>query len=101
MPHNEYLRYLVETGAVGLAILLFGAVLLIRRLAWRRGLPGMPGAGALGIAIVVGCMVNAAADNTLQYTTTGYAAALILAAILCAPTGVAGARAAVDAGGRR
>ena len=31
-PHNEYIRYLVETGVVGLAILLFGLGLLIRSL---------------------------------------------------------------------
>jgi O-antigen ligase len=101
VPHNEYLRYLVETGAVGLALLIFGAALLIRRLARRRELPGAPGAGALGVAIVAGCLVNAIADNTFQYTTTGYAAALILAAILCAPAGGRGAMTAIDAGGRR
>jgi O-antigen ligase len=82
VPHNEYLRYLVETGVIGLAILLGGLVMLIRRLAARRRVPGAPDSGALGIAVVAGCLVNALADNTLLYTTTGYAAALILAAVL-------------------
>ncbi len=87
VPHNEYLRYLVESGVVGLAILLWGVAILIRQLARRRRIPGMPGAGTLGIAIVVGCLVNGLADNTLQYTTTGYAAALIVAAVLSVPVG--------------
>ncbi len=87
VPHNEYLRYLVETGAIGLAILLWAVVLLVRRLARRRRIPGMPGVGALGVAVVAGCLVNAAADNTFQYTTTGYAAALIVGAVLSLSAG--------------
>jgi O-antigen ligase len=85
VPHNEYLRYLVETGAIGLMILLWAIVLLVRSLARRRGTFDGPDAGTLGIAIVVGCLVNALADNTILYTTTGYAAALIVAAVLTSP----------------
>jgi O-antigen ligase len=85
VPHNEYIRYLVETGVIGLAILMWVLVILIRRLAERRRIPGVPNGGTLGIAIVAGCLVNALADNTLLYTTTGYAAALILAAVLASP----------------
>ena len=80
-PHNEYLRYLVETGAAGLAILLWSVGFLIRRLARRRGV-GTNNVGAFGIAVVVGCLVNALTDNTFLYTTTGYAVALIVAAVL-------------------
>lgn len=85
VPHNEYLRYLVETGVIGLTILLWAVVLLIRRLARRRRMSDIPDAGTLGLAILAGCLVNALADNTLLYTTTGYAAALIVAAVLSLP----------------
>jgi O-antigen ligase len=93
VPHNEYLRYLVETGMVGLMILLAAVVILIRQLSARRtfsdtsgGTTQWSGAGTLGIAIVVGCLVNALADNTFLYTTTGYAVALIVAAVLSLPS---------------
>jgi O-antigen ligase len=92
VPHNEYLRYLVETGVIGLGLLLAALVLLIRQLARRRPAGGETGrspeqqsAAALGIAVVVGCMVNGLADNTFLYTTSGYAVALIVAAALAAP----------------
>ena len=86
VPHNEYLRYLVETGVIGLTSLLSPSSSYIRRLAQRRrGAFGAPNAGALGIAIIAGCPVNAIADNTLLYATTGYAAALIIGAILSMP----------------
>jgi O-antigen ligase len=85
VPHNEYLRYLVETGAVGLMLLLGGVVVLLRRLGSRRGTPGAPGVGVLGIAIVAGCLVNSLADNTFLYSTTGYAVALIVGAVLSMP----------------
>jgi O-antigen ligase len=87
-PHNEYLRYLVETGVVGLAILLWGVVILIRRLARLRKTPGTFNAGTLGIAIVVGCLFDAVADNTFLYTTTAYAAALVVVAVLSSPSSV-------------
>lgn len=89
VPHNEYIRYLVETGVIGLTILLWTLVLLVRSLARRRGTFGMPNAGTLGLAIVAGCLVNALADNTFLYITTGYAAALIVAAALSSPSSTA------------
>ena len=87
LPHNEYLRYLVETGVVGLAILLAGLAILIRDLLRKRKIPDTASlstfnAPSLGLAIVVGCLVNSLADNTLLNSPTGYAAALIIAAIL-------------------
>ncbi len=92
VPHNEYLRYLVETGVVGLALLLLGLFVLLRTLAARRPPPddrsaaaGQAGAAALGIAVVVGCMVDALADNTFLYTTSGYAAVIVVAAVLAIP----------------
>jgi O-antigen ligase len=95
VPHNEYVRYLVETGAVGLMILLGGLTLLIRQLARIRRLPGALAAGTinvgtLGLTIVIGCLINSLADNTLLNSTTGYAAVLIIFAALNAAR-VAGA----------
>jgi O-antigen ligase len=87
VPHNEYVRYLVETGVVGLAILLWATVLLIRGLARRRRTPGTLTAGTLGIAIVAGCLFNALGDNTFIYSTTDYAAALIVMAVLNSSSG--------------
>jgi O-antigen ligase len=78
LPHNEYVRYLAETGAVGIGLLLaglgaFGFVLL-------RGSDRGRGAGALGAALLAGLMVNALAANTLLYTPAAYAAVAVLAA---------------------
>ena len=93
LPHNEYLRYLVETGVVGLAILLAGSrAPAITRLIRRRKTPGTLQAGtlnaaALALAIVAGCLVNSLADNTLLNSPTCYAAALIVAAVLAYPSG--------------
>jgi O-antigen ligase len=91
-PHNEYIRYLVETGVVGLTILLAALTLLIRGLMRRRRIPGTLDGGtlnapSLALAIVVGCLVNSLADNTLLASPTGYAAALIIAAVLALPVG--------------
>jgi O-antigen ligase len=83
VPHNEYIRYLVETGVVGIAILLWALGLLIRRLARQRRVLGTLNSATLGIAVLVGCLVNALADNTFLDSTTAYAAALIVAAVLC------------------
>jgi O-antigen ligase len=98
-PHNEYIRYLVETGVVGLAILLGAVAILMRTLVRRRRMPGTLAAGTLnaptlGLAIVIGCLVNSLADNTLLNSPTCYAAALIVVSVL-ASTGI-GASSAPD-----
>jgi O-antigen ligase len=87
LPHNEYVRYLVETGVIGLAILLSALAILIRSLVRRRGVSGSPGANgaSLALAIVAGSLVNATADNTLLYSAASYAVALIIAAVLISP----------------
>jgi len=82
LPHSEYVRYLVETGVVGLITLLWAVFILIRRLARSRATPGTRNAGALGAAIVVGLLVNAIGANTLLYTTSAYATALVIGAVL-------------------
>jgi isoprenylcysteine carboxyl methyltransferase (ICMT) family protein YpbQ len=83
-------RYLVETGVVGLTILLCALALLIRDLARRRRSEGAMHAGArnapaLALAVVIGCLVNALADNTFLNSPTCYAAALIVVAVLSLP----------------
>jgi O-antigen ligase len=90
LPHNEYLRYLVETGVIGITILLAALAILIRHLLRMRRNPGEIGAetvnaSTLALAIVVGCLVNSLADNTLLNSPTCYAAALIIAAVLSLP----------------
>jgi O-antigen ligase len=90
LPHNEYIRYLVETGILGFAILLAALATLLRALLRKRARLGTTGEGtlnaaALAIAIVVGCLVNSLADNTLLNSPTCYAAALIVAAVLALP----------------
>jgi O-antigen ligase len=90
-PHNEYIRYLVETGVVGLVILLAALTLLIRGLVRRRRIPGTLDAGTLNaptlaLVVILGCLVNSLADNTLLVTPTCYAAALIVAAVLAYPS---------------
>jgi O-antigen ligase len=86
-PLNEYVRYLVETGVIGLTTLLCALALLIRRLIGMRHGPDTPGAGfqnapTLAIAIIAGCLVNSLADNTFLNTPTSYAAALLIVAVL-------------------
>lgn len=86
-PHSEYIRYLVETGVLGLMTLFAALVILIRGLVRMRGIPGRIDGGthngpALAIVIIAGCLVNSLADNTLLNSPTCYAAALIVAAVL-------------------
>jgi|HubBroStandDraft_2_1064218.scaffolds.fasta_scaffold00240_17 O-antigen ligase len=89
-PHNEYVRYLVETGLAGFITLSLALVLLVRNLLRRRRLRDTLGARAhsastLALVTVVGCLVNSLADNTLLDSPTCYAAALLIAAVLGFP----------------
>jgi O-antigen ligase len=90
-PLNEYIRYLVETGIVGIAILLAALFLLVRALVRKRRTPGTLAtetlnAPTLALAIIAGCLVNSLADNTFLNSPTCYAAALIVAAVLAYPS---------------
>jgi O-antigen ligase len=85
LPHNEYLRYLAETGVVGLITALWGVCILLRRMV-RRRTTGTRNAGALGVSLVAGFLVNAVVANTLIYTTAAYAAALVVGAVLSSST---------------
>jgi O-antigen ligase len=85
LPHNEYIRYLVETGVIGVAILLAALGLLIRQLARMRGDLSdteRVNSATLALAVLVGCLINSLADNTLLNSPTCYAAALIVVAAL-------------------
>jgi hypothetical protein len=86
LPHSEVVRYLVETGALGFITLLVGIGALLRRLARRRRLPHVGDAATLGMAVTVGLLVNCVASNTLLYTPAAYAATLIVAIALAAPS---------------
>jgi O-antigen ligase len=89
-PHNEYIRYLVETGAVGLILLLAALAVMVRALFSRRRLATAGDtesskAATLALVVLAGCLVNSLADNTLLNSPTCYAAALIVAAVLAIP----------------
>lgn len=86
LPHNEYLRYLVETGVIGVALLLGALALLLGKLFRRRRIELLAGSAAnaptLAIATIAGCLVNSLADNTFLNSPTCYAAVLIVIAVL-------------------
>lgn len=86
VPHSEPLRYLVETGIFGLATLVTAIAFLLRRLARQRRIHDAGNSATLGVAIVLGLLVNSIAANTLLYTPAAYAAALIVAAVLISPS---------------
>jgi O-antigen ligase len=81
-PHNEPLRYLVETGIFGLLTLFAAVIFLLRRLARLRRIPGAHETATLGIAVVVGMLINGVGANTLLYTPAAYVAAMVVAAVL-------------------
>lgn len=90
-PHSEYIRYLVETGVVGVAILLAAIFLLVRSLVRKRRIPGPSNAGTsnaatLALVMIIGCLIDSLADNTLLDSPTCYAAVLIVAAVLAYPS---------------
>lgn len=84
LPHSEYVRYLVETGVLGAALLIVGLVMLLRRLMRQRSSGDVGNAAACALALAIGLLVNGLAANTLIYTPAAYAAALILGAALAA-----------------
>jgi O-antigen ligase len=87
LPHNEYLRYLVETGVLGVATIIVALVSLIRSLIRKRNSAsaapsGTINAPTLALAVVAGCLVNSLADNTLLNSPTCYAVALVVGAVV-------------------
>jgi O-antigen ligase len=87
LPHNEYIRYLVETGIVGVVSLLSALAILVRGLIRNRKASGVLETGSvsapgLALVMILGCLVNAVADNTFLYSTASYAVALVVATAL-------------------
>lgn len=54
----------------------------------QRRITGNRETATLGLAVVLGMMVNSLAANTIIYTPASYAAALIVAAVLASPSTV-------------
>lgn len=78
IPHNEYVRILVETGVVGFVILLTILVLLLR---WLRDCSKTGNAQTLAkltFAVTAGMAMNALGANTFLYSVPMYVFALLL-----------------------
>jgi len=73
LPHNEYVRVLVEGGVVGALVVAFGFLCLIRAV-WRR--PSSTLAGSVGRALVIAVLVDGVADNLFNYTPAIYLVAV-------------------------
>ncbi|MBS45147.1 MAG: hypothetical protein CMH83_18650 [Nocardioides sp.] len=81
LPHNEYVRYLVETGLVGLVLLLAGVGLVLRALRKIRltvPSPDLRFTAAAATCCVAAFMANGLAANTLMYSSASYSFAVIL-----------------------
>jgi O-antigen ligase len=76
LPHNEWVRYLVETGTVGMALIVAGLLMVLRRL-WRLR-RSWPAEAPLAIALIVGLLFDCIGANTLLYTPAAYLAAMLL-----------------------
>lgn len=72
LVHSEYVRLLVELGAIGVGIFSWAVAAGIRRLAVRRRLDGSNFV-ALTIAMSGGLLLNGLTSNTLLYTAPMYA----------------------------
>ena len=80
-PHNEYVRYLVETGILGSLLIVLAVAWLLTTLFRRRELE--PASEALlATAVIAGLLVNALTANTALYTPAAYAAALLIGTAL-------------------
>jgi O-antigen ligase len=80
LPHNEYLRTLVDVGVVGALAMTAICVAAYRRLikASREGSALAP----VGLAALTGSLVNALSDNTFTYSAPCYLLAMLTGAAL-------------------
>lgn len=78
LPHNEYLRALVELGGIGTLITLLGCAVGIWILVRISREPASSVRGAVALALVAGLAINALVANTVIYTVPMFAAALLL-----------------------
>lgn len=81
IPHNEYLRSLLEVGIVGTIAIGILALVGIAVQIQRIGRPEFQNAPALVIGIASGLMVNALAANTFLYSMSVYLLVIVLCAI--------------------
>jgi len=78
LPHNEYLRFLVEAGFVGLVC----GLLFLGRLTWKLFLASrqkMNWAAKCTFALLLGLMVNAITENTFIYSVPMFIVAILVA----------------------
>jgi O-antigen ligase len=87
LPHNEYLRVLVEGGIVGAFVVVLGAIGLARAVR-RRASSSLE--GSLGRALLIAACVDALVDNLFNYTTAVYLAAAGIGLVLGAQRADAG-----------
>jgi len=79
LPHNEYVRVLVEGGVVGALIVGLAVVVLVRTVR-RRTSSSL--AGSLGRALLLAAGVDALVDNLFNYTAAMYLAAVAIGLVL-------------------
>ena len=73
LPHNEYVRVLVEGGVVGALVVAFGLLLPDPR---RLAASVLTLAGSVGRALVIAVLVDGVADNLFNYTPAIYLVAV-------------------------
>jgi O-antigen ligase len=79
LPHNEYVRVLVEGGIVGAFLVGLGAFALVRGVRRR---PSASLEGSLGRALLLAAGVDALVDNLFNYTAAVYLAAIGIGLVL-------------------
>jgi O-antigen ligase len=81
-PHNDYVRFLVETGVVGTAVFTGALVaLLLGLFRATRESPWLSVYGALVLALVAGAVVHGAVDNVWSQTAVMYELAVLVGSI--------------------
>jgi O-antigen ligase len=86
IPHNDFLRLLVETGVVGFIVFGIGWFALVRTLYRRMRIPGpAQSLQAITLAVVAGLTINSLVNNVNFMTSTMYATAALIGCAL-APT---------------
>jgi O-antigen ligase len=83
IPHNDFLRLLVETGVLGFIVFGLCWVVLVRTLYHRMRRPGpAQSLQAITLAVVVGLTVNSLVNNVNFQTSTMYTTAALIGCAL-------------------
>jgi O-antigen ligase len=86
LPHNDFLRLVVETGVLGFIVFGIGWAVLVRSLYRRIRIPGpAQSLQAITLAVVAGLTVNSLVNNINYMTSVMYATAALIGCAL-APT---------------